>query len=177
MTFKFGGTSLDYLPFFLLRHCNHLFSFKLVSLVLSGDTIFIVLRKQRLIFLHWYHHITVLVYTWFSYKDQVAGGGWFMTMNFSVHALMYSYYTAKAAGLRLPRPCAIIITTMQILQMAVGLTVLVLVYHWHHDIHCASNMQNIVWGSLMYLSYLVLFTWFFYRSYLKKDKSKDIKAE
>ena len=39
-----------------------------------GDTIFIVLRKQRLIFLHWYHHITVFVYCWYSYGHPVATG-------------------------------------------------------------------------------------------------------
>uniref|UniRef100_A0A3B1K7R9 Elongation of very long chain fatty acids protein n=1 Tax=Astyanax mexicanus TaxID=7994 RepID=A0A3B1K7R9_ASTMX len=153
------------------------YAFTLSKVPELGDTVFIVLRKQRLIFLHWYHHITVLLYTWASYKDHVAGGGWFMTMNYSVHALMYSYYTAKAAGIQLPKPCAILITSMQILQMAMGLTVLALVYFWHHEVHCASNMQNIMWGSLMYLSYLLLFSWFFYQTYLKKDKRKGAKAE
>ncbi|KAI4888524.1 hypothetical protein NFI96_034164 [Prochilodus magdalenae] len=77
-----------------------------------------------------------------SHSNRV--GGWFMTMNYMVHALMYSYYTIKASGLRLPKPCAMVITVMQILQMAMGLTVLALVYYWHHDVHCASNMNNIV---------------------------------
>lgn len=137
-----------------------------------GDTVFIILRKQRLIFLHWYHHITVLLYSWFSYKDLVAGGGWFMTMNYVVHSIMYTYYAARAAGLRVPRPCAMLITTVQILQMVMGLTVLGLVYHWMNDVHCPSNMDNIMWGTLMYLSYLVLFASFFYNTYLK-DPSTD----
>ncbi|XP_041830583.1 elongation of very long chain fatty acids protein 6-like isoform X2 [Melanotaenia boesemani] len=137
-----------------------------------GDTMFIILRKQRLIFLHWYHHITVLLYSWYSYKDQVAGGSWFMTMNYMVHSLMYTYYAARAAGLRVPRPCAMIITVAQILQMAMGLAVLGLVYLWMHEVRCPSNMGNITWGSLMYLSYLVLFALFFYNSYLK-DSSRD----
>jgi elongation of very long chain fatty acids protein 6 len=29
------------------------------------DTLFIVLRRQKLIFLHWYHHATVLVYCFY----------------------------------------------------------------------------------------------------------------
>lgn len=136
-----------------------------------GDTVFIVLRKQRLIFLHWYHHITVLLYSWFSYKDQVAGGGWFMTMNYFVHSLMYTYYAARAAGVRIPRFCAMIVTAMQILQMVMGLSVVILVYRWLNDVHCPSNMHNITCGSLMYLSYLILFGMFFYESYLKGSPS------
>ncbi|XP_061564435.1 elongation of very long chain fatty acids protein 6-like [Cololabis saira] len=137
-----------------------------------GDTVFIVLRKQRLIFLHWYHHVTVLLYSWYSYKDQVAGGGWFMTMNYAVHSLMYTYYAARAASLRVPRPFAMVITATQILQMGMGLAVLALVYLWMHEVRCPSNMDNIMWGSVMYLSYLVLFASFFYNNYLR-DSSKD----
>lgn len=142
-----------------------------------GDTVFIVLRKQRLIFLHWYHHITVLLYSWFCYKDLVAGGGWFMTMNYTVHSVMYTYYTIRAAGLRVPRFCAMIITVLQILQMVMGLAVVAMVYSWVHEVHCPSNMYNITCGSLMYLSYLILFGMFFYESYLKDPCGKRPKAE
>lgn len=31
------------------------------------DTLFIVLRKKPLIFLHWYHHITVLLFCWHAF--------------------------------------------------------------------------------------------------------------
>ncbi|XP_023659632.1 very long chain fatty acid elongase 6-like isoform X1 [Paramormyrops kingsleyae] len=142
-----------------------------------GDTMFIILRKQRLLFLHWYHHITVLLYSWYSYKDQVAGGGWFMTMNFLVHALMYSYYAVRAAGLHVPRPCAVVITAAQIMQMAMGLTVTYLVYRWMQVDHCPSYLDNIVWASLMYLSYLLLFSSFFYESYLRCKSGKCSKAD
>ncbi|KAG5831592.1 hypothetical protein ANANG_G00305330 [Anguilla anguilla] len=112
-----------------------------------GDTVFIVLRKQRLIFLHWYHHITVLLYSWYSYKDRVAGGGWFMTMNYLIA------------------------------QMAMGLTVSGLVYLWMQEGHCPSYLDNIVWSSLMYLSYLLLFSSFFYQAYLKGPQAKGPKSE
>jgi hypothetical protein len=32
------------------------------------DTVFVVLRKRPLIFLHWYHHAVVLIYSWHAGK-------------------------------------------------------------------------------------------------------------
>lgn len=62
--------------------------FAISKVVEFFDTAFIVLRKRPLIFLHWYHHITVLLYTWHAYKDHTAAGRWFITMNYTVHAFM-----------------------------------------------------------------------------------------
>ncbi|KAL6036186.1 hypothetical protein STEG23_032008, partial [Scotinomys teguina] len=144
----------------------------------AGDTIFIILRKQKLIFLHWYHHITVLLYSWYSYKDMVAGGGWFMTMNYGVHAVMYSYYALRAAGFRVSRKFAMFITLSQITQMLMGCVINYLVFNWmqHDNDQCYSHFQNIFWSSLMYLSYLVLFCHFFFEAYIGKMK-KTTKAE
>ena len=64
------------------------FMFAISKVYELGDTAFIVLRKQRLIFLHWYHHITVLCYVWYSYIEHTAPGRWFIVMNYSVHAFM-----------------------------------------------------------------------------------------
>uniref|UniRef100_A0A8C9WH01 Elongation of very long chain fatty acids protein n=1 Tax=Scleropages formosus TaxID=113540 RepID=A0A8C9WH01_SCLFO len=71
--------------------------------------------------------ISVVLYSWSSYKDQVAGGGWFMTMNYLI------------------------------LQMAMGLAVSGLAYCWIQD-GCPSYLDNIVLVFLMYLTYLLLFS-------------------
>jgi len=59
------------------------------------DTVFIVLRKRPLLFLHWYHHITVLLFCWYSSAFRHAGLV-FVAMNYSVHAAMYSYFFLMA---------------------------------------------------------------------------------
>lgn len=79
-----------------------------------GDTVFIVLRKQPLIFLHWYHHITVLIYVWYSYIDNTAPGRWYMVMNYNVHSVMYSYYALRAVRVPIPKWINISITSLQV---------------------------------------------------------------
>uniref|UniRef100_A0A1B0D5J0 Elongation of very long chain fatty acids protein n=1 Tax=Phlebotomus papatasi TaxID=29031 RepID=A0A1B0D5J0_PHLPP len=94
--------------------------FVLSKLPELGDTIFIVLRKQPLIFLHWYHHITVLMYSWFSYTEYTASARWFIVMNYCVHSLMYSYYALRAMRFHPPRFISMLITTLQLTQMVIG---------------------------------------------------------
>uniref|UniRef100_T1JIU5 Elongation of very long chain fatty acids protein n=1 Tax=Strigamia maritima TaxID=126957 RepID=T1JIU5_STRMM len=138
-----------------------------------GDTVFIILRKQRLIFLHWYHHVTVLLYTWYSYQQQIAAARWFILMNYTVHAAMYSYYAFRAMRFGIPRPVAMAITTAQLLQMVVGLYV----NWWAYGAltrgdKCGTNFENIKISLLMYASYFVLFANFFYNSYMKSQKER-----
>lgn len=136
------------------------------------DTVFIVLRKQPLIFLHWYHHATVLVYCWFSCKDFTASGRWFMTMNYTVHAFMYSYYAFRAMRFNIPKFVNITITFGQILQMVFGIYVNLLAYRVkQRGDKCQVSYENINWSFIMYATYFILFFHFFYEAYIKKSLS------
>ncbi|GFU12899.1 elongation of very long chain fatty acids protein 6 [Nephila pilipes] len=131
------------------------------------DTLFIVLRKQPLIFLHWYHHITVLLFTWYAHTNQVAAGRWYMTMNYFVHSWMYTYFALKCLRIKTPRVFALIITFLQILQMVFGFYITYFSYVTIHKGEPCHQKANIVtYGLLLYGSYFALFARFFYYSYL-----------
>jgi hypothetical protein len=67
------------------------------------DTVLQILKRPRrsVILLHWYHHCTVLLFTWFT-------GGWgttfglvFVAINAMVHSFMYYFYFRGALGGRI----------------------------------------------------------------------------
>ena len=64
------------------------------------DTLFLVLQKKDVIFLHWFHHVTVLLYCWHAFANWTASGLWFVAMNFSVHSIMYFYYFLAISGFK-----------------------------------------------------------------------------
>ncbi|GMR45564.1 hypothetical protein PMAYCL1PPCAC_15759 [Pristionchus mayeri] len=144
--------------------------FVLSKIVELLDTVFIVARKRPLLFLHWYHHISVLVYTWHAYKDHTASGRWFVWMNYGVHAVMYSYYAIRSLKWRAPKWIAMFITVLQISQMIAGITIGISVYR----IKASGGECHQTWGNLflnlaMYFSYFILFCNFFYHAYIKKN--------
>lgn len=154
---------------------------KLLELI---DTAFIVLRKQKLIFLHWYHHAMTMVYTWYSVQEPVAYGRWFIIMNYSVHAIMYSYYACRAMRYHIPKKISIAITSLQLLQMVVGIFVnLVAAYQLAYgDGTCSVPAKNIYFSFILYFSFFLLFAHYFRTNYLVKQdkqrsKSKDLVAK
>ena len=150
--------------------------FGLSKLLELGDTAFIVLRKTPLPFLHWYHHVTVLIYTHYGINEPNAVGCIFSGMNFFVHSLMYSYYAARAMGLRIPRWVAQFITMLQLSQMFVGVYVTGLAFYNSRSGRmpgCIVRDDHFLMATAMYFSYAVLFLNFFYQKYCTtKNKSK-----
>ncbi|KAL1454156.1 hypothetical protein WDU94_010437 [Cyamophila willieti] len=146
--------------------------FALSKLPELGDTVFIVLRKQPLIFLHWYHHVTVFLYSSYSYVTYSSTGRLFCNINYFVHSLMYTYYAFRAMGYRPPKMIAMSVTFLQITQMVVGLVInLLVIYYRAAGLPCAMSSNNNVLSMLMYGSYFILFSMFFCDAYLKKKVS------
>lgn len=138
------------------------------------DTLFIVLRKKPLIFLHWYHHVTVLLYCWHSYVTESAAGIYFVAMNYTVHAIMYFYYFLQ--GIRcFPRWIpSWTVTSLQISQMFIGIVVVAgaLYYHVTNEIACKNELSNLIAGTVMYSSYLLLFLKFAIDRFILKPLRK-----
>jgi len=140
------------------------------------DTFFIVQRKRPLIFLHWYHHVTVLLYCWHSYATEASQALYFVAMNYSVHATMYGYYCLKALKIQPPIPdyC---ITFCQIAQMVVGFGVQCasLMYHLADtNGTCGVKHENMIAGAAMFASYFALFVAFAVKRFIMKPKAKKI---
>uniref|UniRef100_A0A8B9S926 Elongation of very long chain fatty acids protein n=1 Tax=Apteryx owenii TaxID=8824 RepID=A0A8B9S926_APTOW len=144
--------------------------FVLSKVLELGDTVFIVLRKQRLIFLHWYHHVVTLIFSWFVYQQSAPGGGFFTAMNATVHTFMYSYYAVRAAGFSVSHYIAMAITFSQILQMLIGVIASILIFFWLENEIFYTVWSSVFFSFVMYLSYLVLFCNFFSRTYLTSAK-------
>lgn len=138
------------------------------------DTAFLVLTKKKVIFLHWFHHATVLLYCWHSFSHRIGPGLWFAAMNYSVHSVMYLYYFLAIGGYKtLARPIAPYITTVQLLQMVVGMAVSVkaaIEFGKGGKEQCYTDAANVKLGLAMYFSYFLLFAVLYYNNYLSKDK-------
>lgn len=142
------------------------------------DTFFILIHKKPLIFLHWYHHISVLAYCWHSYVTKAPAGIVFCVMNYAVHAIMYFYYFLMAVKCKPKWFNSMYITVSQISQMVVGVAVTILSFIMpkHYGESCQIKKENNIAAFIMYGSYLMLFVQFFFKRYSVKSEKKAKKA-
>lgn len=146
------------------------------------DTVFLILRKREVIFLHWFHHSTVLLYCWHAYSTRAGTGLYFIAMNYTVHAIMYGYFCLQCFKLVPKWFPSYMITLLQIAQMIVGTIVCGSAWYYHmQDRECHSDLWNLIAGALMYGSYLGFFLEFALRKFVfpseKRGKSDDKKTK
>ncbi len=147
--------------------------FTLSKLVELGDTFFVVVRKAPLHFLHWYHHITVLCYTWYALASQNNAGHWFCAVNLAVHSVMYTYYMLKSMKFYIPSRVALLITLMQLAQFILGLIIVINgSYRYINNLDCGMEQAHLTAGFIMYGSYFILFLNFFYNRYVRAKPNK-----
>eukprot|EP00900_Chrysochromulina_parva_P024168 jgi/Chrpa1/6385/Chrysochromulina_OHIO_Genome00015395-RA len=158
--------------------CLFIYS-KLAELV---DTFFLLVRKSPVILLHWYHHLSVLLYCWHAYSARIGTGLWFASMNYGVHSIMYFYFGLTQTGERgrkFAKKFAMLITTLQLTQMVFGIAVTVssVIYHAQGRV-CYVSLVNSGFGLAMYVSYFFLFLQLFLENYVfNKKGGKPVKAK
>lgn len=141
------------------------------------DTIFIVLRKKELTFLHWYHHASVLMYSWYAAHNSTSTARWFVVMNYTVHSFMYIYYLLVILKVKVYRYIKIFITIIQIMQMLIGVLINTMaLYAKYYNVDCQVTYTNICLSYLLYLSYAMLFIRYFYITYIVSDQHKQVKG-
>ncbi|KAI6233451.1 GNS1 SUR4 membrane protein domain containing protein [Aphelenchoides fujianensis] len=147
------------------------FVFGCSKLLELGDTLFIVLRKRPLIFLHYYHHAAVVVYSAHSAAEHAAPAQAYGIMNMFVHWIMYAYYAYRATGKRTSSWIPMAVTTIQTTQMLLGVGITCYVC-WlkvmHPHIPCQQSFANIYLAFFLYLTFAVLFIHFFVCAYITK---------
>jgi len=139
-----------------------------------GDTVFLAFRKKPIIFLHWYHHVTVLLYCWLAVESQHSCCVVFGFMNSWIHMFMYYYYWRAASGVKMW--WGRWLTLAQTSQMFLGilLTLNWAFYKNQNPSTCLSKdpFATIWSASLMYGSYFVLFIKFYHMKSNKAEKGE-----
>jgi len=144
------------------------------------DTAFLIIRRRPVSFLHWYHHCTVLAYSWFACIVKFSPGYYFAIVNCFVHTIMYWYYYRRASGVFLSYDK--FITVIQMAQMVLGVIVTgVWTFLWAvapaHRCHNSHAVAAIGSGVVMYASYFYLFYKFFRSRYSKGQKGGSASKE
>ncbi|CAO1629352.1 unnamed protein product [Parajaminaea phylloscopi] len=144
------------------------------------DTVFLVLKKKPLAFLHVYHHWATALLCFSQLLGRTSVSWVVITLNLFVHVVMYAYYALTSLKIRCPWKRAV--TSLQILQFILDLGVVYFASYTHfvaaynvplpHMGSCAAGKEHAVFSGVSILSsYLVLFVLFYRKTYNKKPRS------
>lgn len=150
------------------------------------DTVFLVLKKKPLAFLHVFHHAATAVLCYTQLEGETSVQWVVISLNLTVHVIMYYYYYATAGGARIWWKKYL--TTLQITQFVIDLFIVFFATYSHFAYKynlpnigdCAGSEGAALFGCGLLSSYLFLFIAFYKATYKKtgaKGKSAQVAAE
>jgi len=154
--------------------------FVLGKMMEFGDTIFLLMSGRRVMFLHWFHHATVLPCCWYALLARIPMLAPCTTINYCVHAVMYSYFAlndSSCADQTFRITWAQRITTLQCTQFVLDLIAIATGGYdrWAHN-NPHIPYASVLLSAFIIASYLYLFLQFAeekyaYRSQMRKTAS------
>jgi hypothetical protein len=153
----------------LYFYMNYLF--KYYELI---DTVFLVLKKKNLEFLHVYHHALTAVLCFSQIIGHTSVQWVPITLNLFVHVVMYYYYAMTASGYQIWWKKYL--TSLQITQFVLDMGFVYFAtgtWHAHRGFlpsmvnfgYCHGTTQAAYFGCVLLSSYLYLFVEFFTKTY------------
>jgi len=132
------------------------------------DTVFVVLRKKPLTFLHLWHHCAVVFVSWLATRDSIVMGWITVLDNTSVHVMMYYYYAIQSLQRR-EVWWRKYLTTLQIVQFFIDMvTSVVFIYYYTQGVPCKGTFEAWIVANMTGFSFFVLFLQFYSQTYSKK---------